>query len=279
MKQLLITIAALVLVGCGESEKSTPAPETKPVEPIDGAAKPKPLAQKSPEDPMSMEMMYAQISKMTIHDAAGDGNIESVKQLLAAGADVNSISEIGLTPLHSATRFLDEIDIDKAKLIANRPDVINQDAGQFAQRYNRKPEFEVQIEIIKLLIDKGGDINASTRVASIIEDGRTPLYNAAESGRKEIVELLIEKGANINGSNTGLFGLGMRPLFSAASKGHLAIVELLIKNGANVNASISLNNSSNTVLDWAIKHKKSKLVDLLRKHGGKTGEELKAAGN
>ena len=113
------------------------------------------------------------------------------------------------------------------------------------------------------------------RVASIIEDGRTPLYNAADSGRKEIVELLIEKGANINCSNTGLFGVGMRPLFSAASKGHLAIVELLIKNGANVNASISLNNSSNTVLDWAIKHKKSKLVVLLRKHGGKTGEELK----
>jgi cytohesin len=276
MKHLLLTtIAAVVLVGCGESQQSTPAPKAKPVEPIDGAAKLEPLAQKSPENPMSMGMMY----EMTIHDAASDGNIESVKQLLAAGTDVNSISEIGLTPLHSATRFLDEIDIDKAKLIANRPGVINQDAGQFLHRYNHKPEIEAQIEIIKLLIDKGGDINASTRVGAIIEDGRTPLYNAAESGRKEIVELLIEKGANINGNNTGLYGLGMRPLFSAASKGHLAIVELLIKNGANVNASISLNSSSNTVLNWAIKHKKSKLVDLLRKHGGKTGEELKAAGN
>ena len=278
MKHLLITtIAAVVLVGCGEPQQSAPSPESTPVEPIDGAGMLEPLAQKSPENPMSMGMMYAQTSKMTIHDAASDGNIESVKQLLAAGTDVNSISEIGLTPLHSATRFLDEIDIDKAKLIANRPGVINQDAGQFAQRYNRKPEIEVQIEIIKLLIDKGGDINASTRVGSIIEDGRTPLYNAAESGRKEIVELLIEKGANINGNNTGLYGLSMRPLFAAASKGHLAIVELLIKNGANVNASIR--SASDTVLNWAIKHKKTKLVDLLRKHGGKTGEELKAEGN
>ena len=276
MKYLITAIAAVVLVGCGESQQSAPAPESKPVEPIDGAAKLEPLAQKSPENPMSMGMMYAQTSKMTIHDPASDGNIESVKQLLAAGTDVNSISETGLTPLHSATRFLDKIDIDKAKLIANRPGVINQDAGQFAQRYNRKPEIEVQIEIIKLLIDKGGDINASTRVGAIIEDGRTPLYNAAESGRKEIVELLIEKGANINGNNTGLYGLSMRPLFAAASKGHLAIVELLIKNGANVNASIR--SASDTVLNWAIKHKKTKLVDLLRKHGGKTGEELKAEG-
>ena len=190
MKHLLLTtIAAVVLVGCGESQQSAPSPESTPVEPIDGAGMLEPLVQKSPENPMSMGMMYAQTSKMTIHDAASDGNIESVKQLLAAGTDVNSISEIGLTPLHSATRFLDEIDIDKAKLIANRPGVINQDAGQFAQRYNRKPEIEVQIEIIKLLIDKGGDINASTRVGAIIEDGRTPLYNAAESLRIATVML------------------------------------------------------------------------------------------
>ena len=34
MKYHLITIAALVLVGCGESQQSTPAPETKPVDPV-----------------------------------------------------------------------------------------------------------------------------------------------------------------------------------------------------------------------------------------------------
>ena len=42
-------------------------------------------------------------------------NIEAVKQRLAAGTDVNSISEIGTTPLHHVTHFLDEIDIDTAK--------------------------------------------------------------------------------------------------------------------------------------------------------------------
>jgi ankyrin repeat protein len=260
-----------------KSQQSTPAPEAKPVEPVAEAVKSEPLVNKSPENPMAMGMS-TQTSHMAIHDAARDGNVEAVKQQLAAGTDVNSISEIGTTPLHHVTHFLDEIDIDTAKLLANSPGVINQDAGQFAQDWNRKPELEAQIEIIKLLIDKGADINASATMGSITETGRTPLYNAAESGRKEIVELLIEKGANINGNNSGLFGLSMRPLFSAASKDHLAIVELLIKNGANVNASIGFNNSSNTVLNWAIEHKKTKLVALLRKHGGKTGEELKAGG-
>ena len=39
---------------------------------------------------------------MSIHDAARDGNIEVVKQHLAAGADVNAIDRRGWTPLHQA---------------------------------------------------------------------------------------------------------------------------------------------------------------------------------
>ena len=35
-----------------------------------------------------------------IHQAAIDGDIEAVKQHLAAGTDVNAKSEIGTTPLH-----------------------------------------------------------------------------------------------------------------------------------------------------------------------------------
>ena len=34
MKHILITIAAVLLVGCGESQQSAPAPEEKPAEPV-----------------------------------------------------------------------------------------------------------------------------------------------------------------------------------------------------------------------------------------------------
>ena len=37
MKSILVSIvAAVVLVGCGESQQSVPAPEAKPVEPVAG---------------------------------------------------------------------------------------------------------------------------------------------------------------------------------------------------------------------------------------------------
>jgi outer membrane biogenesis lipoprotein LolB len=39
MKQLLITIVTVVLLGCGESRQSATAPETKPAEPVAEAKK------------------------------------------------------------------------------------------------------------------------------------------------------------------------------------------------------------------------------------------------
>ena len=57
--------------------------------------------------------------------------------------------------------------------------------------------------------------------------------------------------------------------------GHKEVVELLIAKGADVNARGFLGITS---LDRAIDNDKTEVADLLRKHGGKTGEELKAEG-
>ena len=68
MKHLLLTtIAAVVLVGCC----TTPSPESRTA--------------RAPDIP--------------IHDAANSGNIEAIKQHLAAGADVNAKANDGFTPL------------------------------------------------------------------------------------------------------------------------------------------------------------------------------------
>jgi ankyrin repeat protein len=62
-----------------------------------------------------------------------------------------------------------------------------------------------------------------------------------------------------------------KPLHLATLRGEKEIVELLIAAGAEVNASDGL---GQTALDKA--KRKPETADLLRKHGGKTGEELKA---
>ena len=56
---------------------------------------------------------------------------------------------------------------------------------------------------------------------------------------------------------------------------NLEAVKQHIAAGADVNAK---DMNGYTPLDWAIFNKDTKTVDLLRKHGGKTGEELKAEG-
>ena len=68
-------------------------------------------------------------------------------------------------------------------------------------------------------------------------------------------------------------------MFYAAFSGRKEIAELLIAKGADVNAKIE---DGRTPLDMAIFLKQTlnqtETADLLRKHGGKTGEELKAEG-
>jgi len=69
--------------------------------------------------------------------------------------------------------------------------------------------------------------------------------------------------------------LDWTPLLWAACQGHKEVVELLIAKGADVNAKMM---DGKTPLDYAVHFIYTKTADLLRKHGGKTGEELKAEG-
>ena len=136
---------------------------------------------------------------ISIHDAAGQDNIDAVKQHLAAGVDVNAKDNKGQTPLHLAAEF-------------------------------------GQKEVAVLLIINGADVNAKTQI------GVTALHGAATQGYSKIIELLISKGADANAK-----------VASGAHKGK-------------------------TPLDAAKETNHPETADLLRKHGGKTGEELKAEG-
>ena len=130
MKHLLLTtIAAVVLVVCRESQQSAPAPETKPVEPVaEVPAQPSsPPVEAKPAEPVAEaakpttppkavsankgadpargikpEPPIAKAPDIPLWKAAEDGNIEAVKQHLAAATDVNAKNGVGWTPLHYA---------------------------------------------------------------------------------------------------------------------------------------------------------------------------------
>ncbi len=129
-------------------------------------------------------------------------------------------------------------------------------------------------EIVELLIAKGAEVNAKD------DAGDTALLNAAFCGHKEIVELLIAKGADINAMRfNGQFNETALHLAAAtltATTGHKAVIEILIAKGADVNSKTAI---GSTPLDRASTFNHTEIIDLLRKHGGKTGEELKAGGN
>ena len=103
------------------------------------------------------------------------------------------------------------------------------------------------------------------------------LIQACYDGNIEAVKQHLADGADVNAKDE----FHVTPLYAAfehrgmAGKGHKEIVELLIAKGADVNAK---NDDGETPLDLAIGRKHPETAELLHKHGGKTGEELKAEG-
>ncbi len=132
--------------------------------------------------------------------------------------------------------------------------------------------FDGNIAAVKQHLDAGAEVDA--------KDDKfvgTFLHWAAAGGQNEIVELLIAKGADVNATD----GDGDTPLHLAGNNtATKEVAELLIAKGADVNA-MNLSPPGRrigrmTPLDMATLGNRTEIADLLRKHGGKTGEELKA---
>ena len=249
MKLLLITtVAAMPLMGYGspaQVSEVTPVPQT--------------LIQKRQQAQEAKTEEF----EISIHRAAWEGDIKAIEQHLAAGKDVDAKDDLyGDTPLLWAAGFGHKGVVEM--LITKGADVnAKADGGWTPLHYATGGN---DMEIVELLIDKGADMNTKNA-----RDQITPLHWAAWRGHKEVTELLIAKGAVVNTKNKS----GGTPLHNATWKGHREIVELLITKGADVNAK---DVNDETPLNWAEEGKHKEITDLLRKQGGKTSEELKAAG-
>ncbi len=147
-----------------------------------------------------------------LHAAARDGDVETVTELLANGADVNAPCHEGpwdytdLTPLMWAAR-------------RGRSDVIQRliDAGADVKAVDSKNQTALHwaawrgdVESIRLLLAAGADVEA------ISDDGSIPLSCAILQGapRRQAVIALLDAGADVHrkvGGVSLLYWIGARP--------------------------------------------------------------------
>ena len=111
-------------------------------------------------------------------------------------------------------------------------------------------------EVVKLLITKEADLNAED------VNGKTPI----DWAKGKTADLLRKYGGKTSEELS---------IHVAAERGNITVVKQHLAAGENVNAK---DRAGKTPLDRSITNYQSETADLLRKHGGKTSEELKAEG-
>jgi len=129
--------------------------------------------------------------------ACGSENYPAMLRLLQKGADVNAVSKFGETALLQAARYAHK-------------------------------DREAAPKIVRLLLERGADINAQTTPS-----GETALMRATYYGYIEIVRILLDNGTDVNlcgtDGNTVLSSIETTP---SAAKRRKRIIKLLEEAGA-----------------------------------------------
>ena len=106
--------------------------------------------------------------------------------------------------------------------------------------------------------------------------------SAANCDKEKLLELITvgtDTNTKDNYGQTAIVHLFMNADQNVTDQ--IEYIKILLEHGFNINEVMTQKNARVSILDFAIGFKtSSEIIDLLRKHGGKTGEELrKAAGN
>jgi ankyrin repeat protein len=212
----------------------------------------------------------------SIQSAAENGDVQATRVLLRHGAGPNETAETAgfdlvLMPLHYAARggnpeVIRELLAAGAGLESHSAKPVRRIFMYFPPR--RDPESELMVswtpllfavffghmDAVKALIYAGADIAATTL------RGQTALHLAAMQGHDTIAAALLDLGLDIAAKDKQ----GNSPLSEAASHGHPDTVKFLISRGADINCRLD---GDRTLLHHAARASRSEVASFLLDHG------------
>jgi ankyrin repeat protein len=228
--------------------------------------------------------------------AAREGDLESAKLLVEAGAPINQVTEYSWTPLLTAVNNRNYL---LAKYLLEKgadPNIANK--GGWTPLYlatdNRNieggdypvPKGDMDhLDIIKLLLEKGADPNKKVKDNTLtrtiftmqwfFEDGATPFIRAAQSSDTVLMKLLLDykadpKAVTTLGDNAmtvcGGIGWVEGVTYERSAKENLEAMRMLLDLGLDPNHA---NNEGRTPLMGAAMKGRTDVIQLLVDRGAK----------
>lgn len=200
-----------------------------------------------------------------LHLAARDDRVEMIEQLIAAGADIDSLDQLGCSPLHAALHHgansaaqvlirahakirspigvgrsayavenygqplrtaLQTSSIDTVRLLLEAGADPRADIGDDAMAYVDGPDM---LDKLQLLLDRGFSVNTSRSTCC----NETPLHIAATNNDPAAISFLLDHGADIESVKGGY---EFTPLLAAAYSGSNEAIKTLVERGADPKA-------------------------------------------
>ena len=156
-----------------------------------------------------------------VADAAMNGQVETVRALLADGADVNAAQGDGMTALHWAA-FQDDHTLAQLLLEAEADVAAATRVGAITPL--SLAASNGSIAMIEALVAATASVNIPTTT------GATPLMAAATSGSVDAVQVLLDHNAFVNARETAN---GQTALMFAAWENRADVIRRLVERGAH----------------------------------------------
>ncbi|XP_069113972.1 ankyrin repeat and SAM domain-containing protein 6-like [Argopecten irradians] len=185
--------------------------------------------------------------------AAANGHDHIVRLLLMRGAALDRRNVYGWTPLMQASRHghanVVATLLQQRQADTNAKNRLGASSLTLAARGGH-------LQVVRLLVDFGSDLNASGNSASG-ECEFTPLLAAAQHGHDAVLRFILDRGSDVNYRTPST---GQSALMLAALNGHMKTAQILVERGCDPNV---VNVDNKTALEIATRRGRREVASYL----------------